>query len=495
MKRFIKIFIFLFSVFLNHEGYALSNDSLKNEIYINGETFSQGMLSLSSDKKYLTLYGYSKYGLLGGNSSAVDNPRALVLINNNGEHKTVSLTNVHGNAAARGVAVQHLNNNNYQIYLTGSGTSLNNGLQSVGIETSSFSQVGVNERIHGIASNIPKIFDNKLYIASSSSDSRILNIGALDSVSGILTKNVNNVIGTGVLTDPLDFMVFNGEVLYVADKNIGIRKFYLNSGSWIDAGHLNIDSGKFFISVIGRLENGIRTLYAVTDSMLNNSVVKIEDSSNFNVAIYNGSPDIAVTRLLSAGPDKGFRGISFAPEPTIENNESTLSIKPNSFSATITDTGVKLTWRKQGDKTIGKFEILKSSDHSGFVKILAQTSGKAEYSYTDRQPVDGVNYYQLKYLDENGFDISSQTIQVAYNQTNKMPDAYINSYSELIADIPADVLVERIIVSSIEGSLLFTKNINKTEKHLAIPLKHYKGVLIVRFLLSKNHFHTIKLIK
>lgn len=493
MKQWlISIFIFVFLTFIKNESYSLSfdeNDSLKNEIYINGETFPQGMLSLSSDKKYLVLYGYSKYGALGGNSSSIENPRTLALVNQTGDYNFVQLTNVHGNAAARGVALQSLGNNNYTAYLAGSGTSANNALQGVDITTNTFTQVGVNSRVHAVNCNFPKIFEDKLYLGLAPSDSRILKIGSFNQTSGFLDKSITDVIQTGILSEPLDFTIIDN-TLYVADKNVGLRKFFLNNGSWTNAGFLTLENGEYFISITGRIESGIRTLYAITNKTLNNSIYKIEDASVISDTIGNNHVNVTQTLLMTAGADKGFRGISFVPEPL-----STLPLSGSIFQGLIKDNGIKLSWRTFDNASEGRYGLYQSNDGLDFNQLLSFGPKEFISSYEDKNPTPGGNYYKLSRIDGNGVETRSRMVFINYTSLkNSLPSAYINSSSELVVNFAQPDNVSSFRVVSTNGSVIFKKEyISKAETSFNIPIKH-KGLLSINFLFTNKTSHTIKII-
>lgn len=455
------------------------------EIYINGEIHPQGMLSLSSDKKYLTLYGYQQYGNLGGNSSAVENPRKLLMVDALGTHKAVSLSNVHGNAAARGAFLQNIGAN-YMAYLAGSGTSVNNGLQNVEIDANLFEETGSNVRVWGMNSNTPRVFDGKLYLAGASNDTRVLEIGSINPTSGALTRNVKEVIATGTLTDPLDILVLNGDVLYVADKSFGIRKYYLNAGQWLPAGNISLPNNEYFVALTGRLNNGQREIYALSSPLLNNAIYKIEDGSLTNQTL--STNNYTIDTILSAGPDKGFRGISFTPEPF-----ATLPLQLEGFSARLQTQGTVLNWNVPfaGELT---YRLSRSTDAVDF-KLLSSFNNSKDllFSYLDPHPLSGVNYYKLQAYNQNGEEQFSKVLSVNRNLGEKatLPSAIIEN-SNVLLHLPTPNQVQSIKIHSVHGQQLYHKT-KPIDQNVKIPILQ-KGLIVVSFQFIDGTHKVTKLI-
>ena len=82
-------------------------------------------------------------------------------------------------------------------------------------------------------------------------------------------------------------------------------------------------------------------------------------------------------------------------------------VELTSFTASIDNDEVLLRWVTGSELNNKGFEIQRSSsgekwDVMGFVDGHGSTSGKMEYSYTDKNPVQGKAFYRLKQIDYDG---------------------------------------------------------------------------------------------
>lgn len=95
------------------------------------------------------------------------------------------------------------------------------------------------------------------------------------------------------------------------------------------------------------------------------------------------------------------------------------------FSGAVLSHGVQLTW-KTGEEVHNKaFEIERSGSGAGFQKIgtVAPHASSSEihtYRFRDEQPFEGVNYYRIKQVDEDGQYSYSKVIQVQVGAVQKL---------------------------------------------------------------------------
>lgn len=92
---------------------------------------------------------------------------------------------------------------------------------------------------------------------------------------------------------------------------------------------------------------------------------------------------------------------------------------------------VTVDWTTAGEVNINRFEIERSTDGSQFTKIgEVKTTGLAgttnAYTFLDRQPLAGYNYYKLKMIDEDGSFKFSQVVRVIFDERQKFATVYPN---------------------------------------------------------------------
>ena len=345
-----------------------------HNFYVGGAASSsgEGLLTLSTDRKLLTLYGYSKSSTSSSgpsNNPSTENPRALLIINQALEETVIPIADIHSGQAAKSAFATPVNHNSYGIYLAGSGTGVTTGLQYItyNTETKSFTSPISIARTN---SRSVRVFNNQLYISSAFNTSRLLKVGnQIPSTPGQSSVNLpgNDI---AALSIPNDFVMFGDNLLYITEEDAvsgGIKKFYYDGTEWKFLGLINSgianDSG--FRGLTGRLENGVVTLYGITSLNLNNSIVKITDNTSADNIADRCSENVSVKVLARATKTTGFRGIAFTPGTNI-----TLPVSLTSFNANVINGKIKLNWRTSSEYNNSHFEVLHSVDGKDFKRVL-----------------------------------------------------------------------------------------------------------------------------
>lgn len=94
-----------------------------------------------------------------------------------------------------------------------------------------------------------------------------------------------------------------------------------------------------------------------------------------------------------------------------------LPIKLHSFLAVEKNNSVVLSWNAATENTMEHFEIERSVDGMGYIKladIFAKGTGTHDYSFTDLVPVNGTGYYRLKLINRDGSYFYSKTVTAEY---------------------------------------------------------------------------------
>jgi hypothetical protein len=95
-----------------------------------------------------------------------------------------------------------------------------------------------------------------------------------------------------------------------------------------------------------------------------------------------------------------------------------------SFTASGEKSDVLLNWVTAVEANSDHFEIQRSTDNNNFVSIGQVTaahnsSSPTNYTFTDRSPVNGINYYRLREVDLDGQFIYSKVVSVNFNGTGR----------------------------------------------------------------------------
>ncbi|MGV3546405.1 MAG: T9SS type A sorting domain-containing protein [Pedobacter sp.] len=100
--------------------------------------------------------------------------------------------------------------------------------------------------------------------------------------------------------------------------------------------------------------------------------------------------------------------------------ETVLPIELSSFSAKANLQNIDLAWTTASEKDNSHFDILRSGDGKTFTKIgdvkgNGTTDIAKNYTFIDKNALPGVNYYQLKQVDNNGTSALSKVEAVKSN--------------------------------------------------------------------------------
>ena len=94
-----------------------------------------------------------------------------------------------------------------------------------------------------------------------------------------------------------------------------------------------------------------------------------------------------------------------------------------SFAAQIINTGILLTWKTENENNLTGFNIERKNGAATFISLSEmQSNSSGTYTYLDKAPQTGINYYRLKQNDAFGVMSYSKTISVNKSNGNIIPD-------------------------------------------------------------------------
>ncbi|HSC37294.1 MAG TPA: polysaccharide lyase family protein, partial [Chitinophagaceae bacterium] len=142
------------------------------------------------------------------------------------------------------------------------------------------------------------------------------------------------------------------------------------------------------------------------------------------------------------------------------NISSTLPVNLLSFKAqAIGDRKAFLNWKTTNEQSDHHFDIERSTDGAAFSyigKVAATGATGGHYSFTDNEPLEGINYYRLRQVDNDGKYTYSPVETLRFG-----PAVTILIYPNPVKDavtISAPVMLEQIKVSSADGKLIFLQS-------------------------------------
>jgi hypothetical protein len=278
-----------------------------------GTATSEGLISRSADGRFVLLTGYDAplptIGLAGTTGTAV--PRIVGRIAADGTVDTTTqvMDGVSGNNP-RSVA----SSDGTQIWFAGAAGGVRFlTLGNTSATTTQLSTTVTNLRQVGI-------FGGQLFVSDSSGSAvRLGSVGVgLPTTAG---QTITNIPGFPASTGSpyafyfadLDASVPGLDVLYVADDGVGLIKYSLVSGSWVNKGTVGT-AADAYRGVTALVNAGSVTLYATrkggSAAAGGGELVSLVDASG-----YNGAFAATPTLLVTAAANTAFRGVALAPSP------------------------------------------------------------------------------------------------------------------------------------------------------------------------------------
>ncbi len=284
----------------------------------------EGQLSLSADTKYITAVGYNN--TIGQTATAIRaDEKVVIRIDEKGviDYSTkIPVKQAFGGAAVR--AAVSVDGTKHYVASGAPGSA--QGVREIAHGTSVttlvsdkvFRSVGIfGGSFFGVTQDAPVLMEG---------DGIKLEI---PEISGPLTQFVF------FDTDPIEGWNGTGlDLLYIANRDSGIRKYYYDGLNWIFVSMYNspIGGGSGYVALAGRLEDKKPTFYAIkiNDATNTSHLLRIQDKKNpkENWNSTGNYPNVA--EVATAGSTELFKGVAFGPgkQPIIMTATNDISSKP-----------------------------------------------------------------------------------------------------------------------------------------------------------------------
>jgi DNA/RNA endonuclease G (NUC1) len=289
-----------------------------------GSATTEGFLTLTSSGQYLAVPGYDAAlgtAAVAGTTSATVN-RVVGRVDFAGTiDTTTAISDSFSAGNPRGA--------------TGDGTNFWVAGSNSGVRLVTLGSSGASTSISTTSTNlrVPNIFGGQLYISSGAGTIRMGTVGTgTPTATG---QTITNLPGfpatpsaTGYFFADLNAGVAGVDTLYVADDSAGqVQKYSLVSGTWAANGSITAASAR---GLTGSVQGTTVTLFGTLGSA-GTTLYKLVDSTGYNATI-SGS----IITIASAGINKAFRGVAFAPSSGPPNQ----AIVPNCPASLNTVQGV-----------------------------------------------------------------------------------------------------------------------------------------------------------
>lgn len=294
----------------------------------------------------------------------------------------------------------------------------------------------------------------------------------------------------GYITRQGDLTVNNANpVITVVDTLIITGNAILGSGARLNvpANGLLIVTGDLTTQGAFNLGNSGRVVVGGNVSVTNGSITNNQDFYVFGSTSTSGGggidgcfPWVACDPAANLGDENDLR----TNDPSLRTFLETLNVLPVElifFEASTEKETIALKWATASELNNDYFEIQRSGNGIDFEKIgMVEGNGTIHrtihYSFEDRSPLNGVNYYRLKQHDFDGafeyshivrdfFDIRQAELKVYPNPAREnlqisLDDRFINTTVQLkLYDSKGMVAMEREFVPSSSMSMIGLENV------------------------------------
>ncbi len=157
---------------------------------------------------------------------------------------------------------------------------------------------------------------------------------------------------------------------------------------------------------------------------------------------------------------------------------------------------VELIWNVAGEKEVSRYEVERSNNGRDFTKIgEVSATEKAVYTYSDNQPGNGVIFYRVRNVDQDGKFAYTKIARVNLNKA-----VLLNAFPQPAKN---DITIEhgtavngKITIASGNGQVMktiaVTPGVNQTNINIA---NLNAGIYIIRFDNGYGSIETLKIVK
>jgi hypothetical protein len=174
-----------------------------------------------------------------------------------------------------------------------------------------------------------------------------------------------------------------------------------------------------------------------------------------------------------------------------------LPVELMSFTAVKKNGTVVLDWATALEKNNNRFVIERSNDGLNWTSIgevmgMGNTNSIRNYSFTDTDPLDGISYYRLRQIDNNGNSSLSKiaVVQTSHQLASISPNPFDNQLT-IKTNIKGDL---DISIHDVLGRLLYETNKEVEDGLLTIHPELASGAYIVTISANEfiEHYRVIK---
>jgi uncharacterized repeat protein (TIGR03803 family) len=173
-----------------------------------------------------------------------------------------------------------------------------------------------------------------------------------------------------------------------------------------------------------------------------------------------------------------------APASLVDLQSFAAPVQWISFTANKKERSVLLTWKTAQEQSTKNFEVERSSDGRSYKRIgsiaaAGNSNAIKSYTYSDDQPLKGLNYYRLKQNDLDSKFNYSEVVSMNFDGVDKLLVFPNPARDQLTIQLPANSGFTSLHVLDASGKLVLQKQMTSGASKLEIDIRKLPAGLYI----------------
>lgn len=184
-------------------------------------------------------------------------------------------------------------------------------------------------------------------------------------------------------------------------------------------------------------------------------------------------PKIRFRIVMSSDEADNYEGVGIDDIRIVDSIPVSLPLTLLSFTASKVNATAYLQWNTDMESNTSRFVIQKSMDNSSYTDIgsvpsVGNSTSVTKYSFTDKNLLNGTNYYRLKMVDVDGQYVYSDVKTVSHAGNGLTLTVYPNPVTKGVLYIDASANCSRIELMDISGKIIKAINVRGMKHSLNV---------------------------
>lgn len=276
-----------------------------------------------------------------------------------------------------------------------------------------------------------------------------------------------------------------------SQQKIKVMKF--NGTAWEAVGNANFSSNEMgYPALTFASDNSVYLFYADDNEKGKGRVMHYNMATNNWETVGASLPTVSRTSygLIHANANTLFLLYEASDSWWLKKIDLPTSVLPVSlieFTAKADGNNAKLQWKTASEVNSRQFTVYRSGDDNRFVKIGEVTSAtpnavrQTQYTFTDKAPLNGNNYYKLIQVDNDGKTNDLGVRTVTFNFQLPTFNLYPNPTTDKLTITFEQSKYNKLELINLNGKLLQQVDLNPIESNKEIYLSTYpNGVYLLK---------------